>query len=304
MAASNSLDQGDLKNVKGIGPTIEARLKEAGITTLGQLARTPVNELEAALKGLRGGYDADRITREDWLSQAAALAAAPAAAAAEDEPAEQVRHNFTVEVQLAIAGRDVTSSKIFHMQTRDEDAWSGWDRQRLVAFIEDRAGLRPSVPAPATEGEALPVTKPEPGPGDAGEGTGLALHTFAMVPASGPEVTASGSISAILSFDAATAALPGDQRARAKVDIYVRRPPPEKSIPVGGTVAEISPGEPVRIEIPCCLPATGQPVGLFAAVQLFAAIAAGSQPSSILPEARLTVSRPSAAAPGDPGAAA
>ena len=304
MAASNSSDQGDLKKVKGIGPKVEARLKEAGITTLGQLARTPVNEVEAALKGLRGGYDAERIIGDRWLSQAAALAAAPAAAATEDEPAERVRHNFTVEIRLATAGRDVTSSKIVHMQTGDEDTWPGWDQQRLVAFIEDRAGLRLSVPELAPEGEAIPLTKPEPGPGDVGGGTGLALHTFAMVPAPGPEVTTSGSISAILSFDAETIALPGDRPARAKIDVYARRPPPEKSLLVGSIVADISPGEPVRIEIPCRLPATGQPVGLFAAVQLFAALAAGRQPWSVLPEARLTVSRPSAAEPGDPGAAA
>ena len=49
MAADDPVDQSDLKKVKGIGVKVEARLKAAGITNLGQLARTPVNELAVIL---------------------------------------------------------------------------------------------------------------------------------------------------------------------------------------------------------------------------------------------------------------
>ena len=70
MAADDSGDQNDLKRVKGIGVKVERRLKAEGITNLRQLARTPVTELAAILDGLPGKYNADRITREDWLSQA------------------------------------------------------------------------------------------------------------------------------------------------------------------------------------------------------------------------------------------
>ena len=125
MAASDSVDQGDLKKVKGIGVRVEARLKDAGITTLERLARTPVNELAAVLDGLPGKFDADRITREEWLPQAVALAVTPATPTGEPEPAKLVRHNFTVEVRLDIAGRDIVSSKIVHVQTGDEAAWAG-----------------------------------------------------------------------------------------------------------------------------------------------------------------------------------
>ena len=68
MAADDSGDQNDLKRVKGIGVKVERRLKAEGITNLRQLARTPVTELAAILDGLPGRYNADRITREDWLS--------------------------------------------------------------------------------------------------------------------------------------------------------------------------------------------------------------------------------------------
>jgi hypothetical protein len=300
MAPGNPLDQGDLKRVKGIGPKVEERLKGAGITTLAQLARTPVNELAAILEGLRGKYDADRITRDKWLSQAATLAAAPAAAPAEAEPAERVRHHFTVEVQLAIPGREIVSSKVTHVETGDQATWAAWDGQRIVAFVEDRSGARRSVPA-AVEVETRTGAEPAPiaGPGDAGEVTGLALHTFDMVLASGPEVTMSGPITATLSFDAATVDLPTDQAAQAKIDVYARRPPPAKSLRVGSAVADISPGGLVRIQIPCDLPRTAYPVSLFATVLLFAATAVGRPPLSVLPEASLTVPTASAEVPGN-----
>jgi hypothetical protein len=306
VAASNSSDQSDLKRVTGIGPKIEARLKAAGIANLGQLARTPVNELQAALEGLRGGYDADRITREGWLSEAAALAAASTDTAREAEPAERVRHHFTVEVQLAVASREILSSKVVHVETGDKATWGGWDGQRVVAFIEDRSGAHRAGPAAAAEDEDLPAIEPaaRPVPGATAGEAGVALHSFAMVLDSGPEVTDSGPVTVALSFDAAALALPIDQPARAKIDVYARHPPVGKSYLVGGAMADISPGGPARIEVPADLPPGGYPVVLFAAVQLFAAAGAGQKPSGALPGAGLTVSREPAAAPANPGAAA
>jgi hypothetical protein len=305
VAASNSSDQGDLKKIKGIGPQIEARLKEAGITDAGQLARTPVNEIEAALEGLRGGYDADRITREGWLSQAASLAAAATDAAPMAEPAQRVRHHFTVEVQLDVASREILSSKVIHVQTGDEATWGGWDGQRVVAFIEDRSGAQRSAPAVAAPEEATPPIAPAPGDVRAATNSGadLELHTFAMVPASEPESTAGGPVTAALSFDAGAIAFAEDQPTRTKIDIYARQPPLGKSLLVGSATVDISPAEPVRVQISCDLPHSEYPVALFAAVQLFAA-GAGHKPSSFLPDAHLTVSRTAAAVPVNPGAAA
>lgn len=303
MATGDSVDQSDLKKIKGIGAKVEARLKLAGITNLGQLARTPVNELVAILDGLPGKYDADRIIREDWLSLAAALATVPAADAGEDEPAKRVRHNFTVEVQLVIAGRDIVSSKVVHVQTGDEATWAGWDRQRIVAFIEDRAGSRPSAPAVEAGREARPATPlaPAPGPADVArvDEPELALYTFAMVPATGQEVTASGAITATLSFGTAALALPADRVAQVKADVYAQRLFPGKSIPVGSAQVDIRPGEQVRLQIPCQLPATAYPLGLFAALQLFATREAGRKPASVLLNADMTLSKGHAADPGN-----
>jgi hypothetical protein len=306
VAASNSSDQDDLKKITGIGPRVEARLKAAGITTLRQLAHTPANEIEAALKDLRGGYDADRVTREGWLSQAAALAAAVTDTTRKAEPAERVTHNFTVEVQLAVASREIMSSKVVHIQTRDEATWGGWDGQRVVAFIEDRSGAQRSAPTASPVGETPPATQPAPGPVQVipDRETVPALHTFAMVPASGPEIAASGSITVAFSFDTTTIALPADQPSRAKIDIYARQPPVGKSFLVGSATADINPSGPVAIQIPCDLPPNGYPVVLFAAVQLFTATGAGRKPSNALPDARLTVSTTATVVPGSSGTAA
>jgi hypothetical protein len=306
VAASNSSDQDDLKKITGVGPQIEAGLKAAGITTFGQLARTPVNELEVALKGFRRGYDAGRITREGWLPQAAALAAAAADAARDAEPAERVRHHFTVEVQLAVSSREIVSCRVAHVETGDEATWGGWDGQRVVAFIEDRSGAQRSVPTVAAQEEAAPAIEPaaEQVRAVTDQETGLELHTFAMVHASGPEVTGGGSITAALSFGTAAIAPAADQPSRVKIDIYARHPPVGKSFLVGSAMADISQGKPVRVQIPCDLPPARYPMALFAAVQLFAATEVGRKPSNALPDARLTVSRTAAPAPGNPGAEA
>jgi predicted flap endonuclease-1-like 5' DNA nuclease len=286
-ALTESIDQSDLKRVKGIGAKVEARLKGAGITSLARLSRTPVNELAAILDGLHGKFDEDRITREEWLSQAAALASA-ATGGVEAKPAKRVRHNFTVEIQLAIAGRDIVSSKIFHVQTGDEATWTGWDGQRIVAFIEDRAGTGP----PVVSGPEEPTPVAELAPS-----TGLALHTFAMVNASWPAVDASGPagalsgpLAATLSFDATAIGLPVGQLARATVDVFSRQSMLAKSLLVGSATADISPDDEL-VQVPCHVPTTGPLGNLFALVRLFAVSEAGRKPSSILPNARLTASR-------------
>jgi predicted flap endonuclease-1-like 5' DNA nuclease len=284
---SIDIDQSDLKSVKGIGAKVEARLKAAGITSLARLARTPVNELAAILDGLHGKFDEDRITREEWLSQAAALASA-ATGGVEAKPAKRVRHNFTAEIQLAIAGRDIVSSKIVHVQTGDEATWAGWDGQRIVAFIEDRAGAGPRV----GNGPEEPTPVAESAPSN-----GLALHTFATVDASGPGLDVSGPagalsgpLAATLSFDATAIGLPVGQLARATVDVFSRQSMLAKSLLVGSATADISPNDEL-VQVPCHVPTTGPLGNLFAVVRLFAVSEAGRKPSSILPNARLTASR-------------
>jgi hypothetical protein len=303
MAKEPPVDQGNLKAVRGIGPKVEARLRKAGITDLGQLARTPPNELAAMLEGLPGRFDPDRIAREGWLAQAAALAAtAPTARAKETETGTRIRHNFTVEVQLEIAGRDIVSSKVVHVQTLDEATWAGWDGARLVAFIENRVGAAAGAPRLAEEAPGASQSLRDQAESGGGDAAIAAVHTFAMVPADG--VIAAREIIATLTFDTAVLHLPPHQVGHATVDVFAHRPPPGKSILVGSRSASIVADQAVTLDIPCQLPAAEHPLALFAAVQVRVTNGPGHPPSNVLPDACLAVSKTSAVLSREAGAAA
>jgi hypothetical protein len=325
-------DHGDLKTVRGIGPKVEARLKSAGIKDLGELARTPVNELAAVLAGLPGKFGTDRIVRERWLAQAAALAASCAAAELNGDAAATagpVRHSFTVEVRMPLADRDIVSSKVVHVQTADEETWTGWDPGRIVAFIEDRSRVRraasPAVrpgtgsgpepgqqpemdtgPQPGQSPGTPPAPRPEEQPGPAPTGPApkpasenrsdakaVVLHTYAMVPTSGPGTIGSrtGAVTATLTFDPATLGLSPGEVATVRADVFARQLPTGGSVPVGGALATVSPRERVRLDIPCGLSAVRPPATLFAVVRVLAGDGEARRPARGLADARLVISR-------------
>jgi predicted flap endonuclease-1-like 5' DNA nuclease len=65
------LDEDDLQQIRGVGPTISRRLNEQGITTYRQLATLTENEVGALADTIR--IARGRITRDDWVGAAAAL---------------------------------------------------------------------------------------------------------------------------------------------------------------------------------------------------------------------------------------
>jgi hypothetical protein len=293
MPTSRPVDQTDLKEVRGIGRKVEAHLKEAGIMDLGQLARTPVNELAAILAGLPGRYDADRIIREDWLGQAAVLTANSPTQAETVETMAPVRYNFTVEVRRSVTGGKIDSSRIVHVQTRDEEAWHGWNPERLVAFIEERSGMRPMARSERPEAQVLPrpATAAAAGQRSPHSMAKPSLHTFAMVPGSGPDITMRGSIKATLTFDPTAVQLPADQAVEVRTDVFVRQRAPSKSILVGRGGMPVRAAEPVRLEIPCQLPVMSRPTAMFATVRVLVTAAnAGRPPTRGLAGACLEIS--------------
>lgn len=302
---------GDLQAVRGIGPKVEASLKAAGIENLGQLARTPANEVAAVLAEVRGKFDIDRIVREGWLAQAAALAAVPGSAAREGgaPTAEPVRHSFTVELRLPLAGRDVVSSKVVHVQTGDADTWTSWDPQRIVAFIEDRSrvrrggrsGARSDTSSPP---RSAPGRKPSPASGsgkitprparESPDDPRAAVHAYATVPASGPGIAGgrAAAVTAILTFDSAALRLPASQPATVQAEVFARELLAGRSVLVGSSLAAFSPDEHVRLDIACELSAVGRPITLFAVVRVLAGDGDARQPAQDLTGATLAISRP------------
>ncbi|MGW3345775.1 S8 family serine peptidase [Nonomuraea rubra] len=123
----------DFQRVKGVGPKISALLHQAGITTFEQLRALSVEELAAILHS--AGIGAERLAKQDWIGQAAALAA-------EERRAVPERHTFTLTVTADSGTREVLNCEIRHHQTDDVSRVRGWDAERLLAFIGERARLR------------------------------------------------------------------------------------------------------------------------------------------------------------------
>jgi hypothetical protein len=301
-------EQADLRAVRGIGPKAEARLKQAGVTDLATLARTPVNELAAALSGLRGKFDAERIDREQWINQATVLAAAVSRSGPgpgpERDTAQPVRHGFTVEVQVAQAGRQVLATRITHAPTGDEEAWGGWDPQRLTDFIRDRSGLR--SPASASPEPASPEPTAHGGPPASGspasprttaaaaDGRGARperLRAYAMVPAAGPGATGgrSRALTANLTFSPAPLKLTGITPATVRAEVVARQLLTGGGVVVGQGSASMPPRGLFQLEVPCDLSAAQRPLVLCALVRVLAADDQDEQPVQELTGARLQI---------------
>jgi hypothetical protein len=128
----------DFQQIKGIGEAAARRLHEANIHTFDQLAEKSVAEIAQIVAGA-GGRSADRILREDWIGQALQLAdqAAPADALADNG---QSYARFEVELLLE-ADNAVRRTKIGQRPHGPTEEWTGWDANRLTAFIADQTNL-------------------------------------------------------------------------------------------------------------------------------------------------------------------
>ncbi|MFD0478582.1 DUF4332 domain-containing protein [Nonomuraea thailandensis] len=123
----------DFQRVKGVGPKLSALLHQAGITTFEQLSALSAEELAGVLHP--AGIGAERVAKQGWIGQAAALAA-------EGRRAVPERHTFTLTVTADSGTREVLNCELRHHQTDDVTRVRGWDAERLLAFIGERARLR------------------------------------------------------------------------------------------------------------------------------------------------------------------
>jgi hypothetical protein len=140
----------DFKQILGIGPVIEKRLHEAGILTLAQLGSKEPEELASTLEDM-AGISAERIADQDWIGQARELAPESASEPENvpmEEEVEDRQHYAVFTVELLLDQENaVRRTRVMHIQTREENAWAGWDQNRLVRFFVDKEGL--NIPQPA-----------------------------------------------------------------------------------------------------------------------------------------------------------
>ncbi|GIH97136.1 S8 family serine peptidase [Planobispora siamensis] len=131
----------DLKLIKGIGPKAADLLREAGIIRFADLAARSAEEVASLTEGI--GIGPEKIVRQDWIGQAAALAAAeedrPAASA---PPGRVHRQSFTLAITVDARTREALACEVSHHQTGDARSVRGWDLGEILAFIEERGDLR------------------------------------------------------------------------------------------------------------------------------------------------------------------
>jgi hypothetical protein len=149
------LENEDFKKILGIGPAIEKRLHEAEIHTYAQLSAKEPDELAVILEDM-AGLSAERIADQDWTGQARQLAAenlsdeenaSKESISNEEEEIEDRQHYAVFTVELLLDQENaVRRTRVMHIQTREENAWAGWDQDRLVRFFVEKEGLK--IPQP------------------------------------------------------------------------------------------------------------------------------------------------------------
>ena len=288
-----------LTAVAGIGPKVAERLAERGVSTLAQLAHTTVDELAVILKGLAGGFTANRIAEGRWREQAAELASAgerrspppPAESARPIAPALGLaRHNFTVEAALDVATGSIIAAQIDHVQSGDQKAWQQWDRGGVLAFIEERMGVStaPAATHPAVAGAVAPAVPSAEPAGRTHERVGGTLHSYALVPRPGLRCERSGALRARISFDRDMLGLAPSASANVRVNVFVRRRPDVKAELVGSHDAPITARSRIDLVVPCRIPADGEDKVLFAVVEVHTPSVTSKTPGA-LPGAALVL---------------
>jgi hypothetical protein len=135
------------RELKGVGPAIEARLHEAGVHTWEALS-----QVAAALGSVRSA------TGETAQDLSGRIAEHVAAGASGPRPPNPERNEaFIVRIVLADGGEPIRST-MTHVRTQTERSSAGWSGGTLIRFIEEHAGMgAASTAAPAAEDQEAAV---------------------------------------------------------------------------------------------------------------------------------------------------
>jgi hypothetical protein len=269
--------------ITGIGARIEAKLKQAGIRTFGQLGQTPVEKLAAI-----SGYSTEQIEQKDWVGQATALAPASPSAPSDEDLRPPDRHNFTVELQLDSPSGAVLSSNIHHVQSGDRESWRGWDGDRLASFIDVRAGPETRAATDTTAGSQL--SEPPPGPEKDRVPEGPSLTAFAQIRADRLLFPGSGPTIATLRFDASQLEAHDISATALDVEVYGQRPPFSKSRLLGRARTPLRREHAITLDVDLLDPASESQLEVFAVLTFLDGTDVGKAPGWVeLADAQLTL---------------
>jgi hypothetical protein len=148
----------DFRKIDGIGRVFEQRLRDADIFTYHDLALRAPEEIAAILAPMAG------ISPERIASQARELAGLP------PQASDPRQHYAAFHVEFLLeSDNSVRRTKVQQHQTDAQDAWHGWNEERLLAFLRDRIPLPAAATPTDAPGPELPRAEtPDQGPGSAG----------------------------------------------------------------------------------------------------------------------------------------
>jgi hypothetical protein len=132
------------RELKGVGPAIEARLHEAGVFTWEALS-----QVMAALGSVRSA------TGEAFQDLSARITEQASAGASGPRPPNAERNEAFI-ARIALAGGEPIRSTITHVRTQTEKSSAGWSGDEVIRFIEEHADIAPTA-APAA---AAPARRP------------------------------------------------------------------------------------------------------------------------------------------------
>jgi predicted flap endonuclease-1-like 5' DNA nuclease len=165
-----------LRDLPGVGPTMDRKLRESGVTSVADLANATETDLLERLGDVRG-LTARRV--REWIATARDISSA--AAAEPDEPSvvretgekpkrtqttepPERQESFVLTVSVDEPGH-VQRSTIRHTRTGIEDTTPGWSPAQLTTFIARHAGLAASeTAAPETTLAGSTTRRPRPRP--------------------------------------------------------------------------------------------------------------------------------------------
>ncbi|MFN7945574.1 MAG: hypothetical protein U0Z53_09490 [Blastocatellia bacterium] len=246
--------------IEGVNTYLDAKLHRAGILTFAQLAALSPEEIRESL-GHPEGVTPDRIRSENWIGQARKLAG------------KKTTAQFVVQLVLN-QDRSVSSTKVTHSESYEEEDWIGWDEIRLVRFFVRHGELSLPVTETATGEEKDAVSA---GTEAVKSGRGIAKTAARKVPLIGEpqlqEFTTLQPLSRIpsllltqgqpfnvrLSFDLPETTAPGEERIEYTTVVYAKSLSRQMRQPVGVVRGAAAPNERVTVEVQ----ATELPEGIY-----------------------------------------
>jgi len=138
--------EGEFRRIKGIAQATEQALHVAGILTFNKLASLTPDEIAEALPGQVGVKE--RAVRQDWKGEAAKFAHRLSETSKTEDVEEDTqdpsdgKHYESFKVSLLLHdNRNVKRTDVEWVRTSTKDHWSGWEPDRLTAWIAEKAEL-------------------------------------------------------------------------------------------------------------------------------------------------------------------